>query len=181
MPKKGHKRTEVFKAKARAATCKHLGVPVDPVERFWFKVDVRGPDECHPWAGSAHTVNGVRRAKFWFEGKNRNAARVMWQLERGPIPANICVLHTCDNPMCVNINHLFLGDSTTNTRDMMVKGRVCRRECHPRAKLNSEKVKEIHRLYATGEYTYKELAQRFDVTKYHIGKVIRGKAWAHVV
>ncbi|MGH8653326.1 MAG: HNH endonuclease signature motif containing protein [Gammaproteobacteria bacterium] len=51
------------------------------------------------------------------------AHRVIWEEERGPIPANLCVLHKCDNPTCINIDHLFLGTIADNNHDMTIKRR----------------------------------------------------------
>jgi len=56
--------------------------------------------------------------------KVNGAHRVSWELHHGPILKNLCVLHTCDIPACVNPNHLFLGTKWDNIHDAMKKGRA---------------------------------------------------------
>lgn len=59
------------------------------------------------------TLNGIRIY----------AHRAAWEQAHGPIPAGMCVCHRCDNPPCVNVDHLFLGTITDNNRDSFLKGR----------------------------------------------------------
>jgi len=88
------------------------------VDRFWEKVDMRG--HCWEWT-AAKTSCGYGRFKV--EGKTVGAHRVSYELHYGEIPEEMCVLHTCDTPPCVNPEHLFLGTPTDNNRDRDQKGR----------------------------------------------------------
>lgn len=63
------------------------------------------------------------RGVAWYNGKNMTAPRMVWTQCEGPIPAGMQVLHTCDNPGCVNPAHLWLGTRSDNMRDMTRKGR----------------------------------------------------------
>lgn len=72
------------------------------VDRFWAKVDRRGPDECWPWVGKRNEAYG----RFMVDGQFRPAHRVSYELLRGPIPAGLQIDHLCRNPRCVNPAHL---------------------------------------------------------------------------
>jgi hypothetical protein len=96
-------------------------------ERFWPKVDRSGgPDACWPWTA---TVRSDGYGMIDVGGKMVGAHRVSWEIANGPIPVGgdyhgTCVLHRCDNPLCVNPSHLFLGTNDDNTKDRDAKGRA---------------------------------------------------------
>ena len=98
-------------------------------DRFWSKVDKAGPvpvhrpdlGPCWLWTGSPNH-NGYGRGYFF--GQNMGAHRVSWIINRGKIPFRKQVLHFCDNPPCVNPNHLWVGSQRDNFRDMVTKGRA---------------------------------------------------------
>lgn len=92
---------------------------VDQRTRFYAKV--QQGEGCWLWQGARHQQGGY--GLFNFDGKLQVASRVMWQLERGPIPDGLHVLHTCDNPPCVNPAHLFVGSAAENAQDRGRKGR----------------------------------------------------------
>jgi hypothetical protein len=92
-----------------------------PQERFWAKVDKSAGDaECWPWtAGRNRHGYGL----YAFEGKTILANRGLWILLHGAVPEGRFVLHHCDNPPCVNPEHLYLGTQAENMRDLVVRGR----------------------------------------------------------
>jgi hypothetical protein len=95
-------------------------------ERFWSKVNKNGPTMPHMttacWAWTATRIQGGY-GRLGLNRKHHLAHRVAWEMANGSVPAGLDVLHRCDNPPCVNVEHLFLGTQADNTADMIAKGR----------------------------------------------------------
>ena len=90
--------------------------------RFWDKV-VRRRSGCWEWIGTRNRKGGYGRLKFG--GKMAMAHRVAKELATGIAPGDLCVLHHCDNPPCVNPAHLYFGTRADNARDCVSRGRHC--------------------------------------------------------
>lgn len=143
---------------------------------------------CSLWLGaSSETGYGYIKVA----GAARLAHRTAWESQNGKIPSGLCVLHRCDNPACVNVDHLFLGVHAENMADMAKKGRSCsgdrngsrsrpermrRGDTHARAKLTTPNVLSIR----SSTETARALALRFGVTACQIRLIRNGKSWAHI-
>lgn len=132
------------------------------------------------WNWSASTISkGYGQCNVRYL-KERFAHRVSFRAFKGEIPAGTDVLHTCDNRLCVNPSHLFLGSKKDNAQDMKAKGRHLYGERNTEAKLTEKQVLQIHRLYKSGKFSTYKLADRFRVVQGTIWKILKGQRWAHV-
>jgi hypothetical protein len=129
------------------------------MQRFWDKVAIGQPNECWPWT-RAKTRDGYGSFGA-YKGISVLAHRAAWEIQNGPIPDGMYVLHRCDNPPCVNPLHLFLGTQADNVADCSKKGR---RNQSRWKKLSPEKRQEIRDLYATGSYSLAALGRKYGVS-----------------
>lgn len=108
--------------------------------------------------------------------KVRRGNRLMWELVHGPIPEGMHVLHTCDNRLCLNPEHLFLGTCRSNMEDKVAKGRQIKGTDHPKAKLSNEDVRSIR----FDKRTQSLIAKEYGVHQTLISAIKTGKIWRHV-
>lgn len=149
-------------------------------ERFWMLVAVGAPDACWEWRGQL-SRDGYGRFRVG-EGRSR-AHRVAHELSNGPIPGGLCVCHHCDNRLCCNPAHLWLGTNEENMADMVAKGRAARLqgENSPHPKLTNAAVLEIRRVAVGGNRPADaELGIRFGVCEETVRKARIGATWKHV-
>jgi len=90
------------------------------------------------------------------------------------------VCHECDNPECVNPDHLFLGCNQDNYEDKCDKGRQANGERHGRSKLNQAQIIEIRERYKNEKITQAQLGLEYGVAQTTLGYIIRNKIWTHV-
>lgn len=147
------------------------------MERFSAKV--HKSDSCWIWCG-ARNNNGY--GVFRVRGRNYLAHRYAYANDLDYPPKTFEVLHSCDNPRCVNPDHLRLGTHADNMRDSATKGRMSRThqvtgERHGMSKLTADQVAEIRRLRSSGQ-THRAIGKQFGVSHAAIGYIVRGKSWA---
>lgn len=147
-------------------------------DRFWAKVDPTG--ECWEWM--AHRNNHGYGQFTVQKGVFYTAHNVSYALTHGPIPAGMNICHRCDNPPCVNPDHLFIGTQSDNAHDMFAKGRAIRTRGTDRhnAVLTEDVVRAIRN---AGRYRglIKDLSSEYGVSTTTIRAVRTGKKWRHVV
>lgn len=131
---------------------------------------------CWLWIGYyyGHGCGGFQFANAGI--RLSKASRVAWALYRGPIPDGLCVLHRCDNPACVNPDHLFLGTNADNMADKMAKGRQAKGERLNRANLTEDHVRAIH----ADTRTYREIAGDYRIGQTAVCEIKRGVWWKHL-
>jgi hypothetical protein len=152
----------------------------DIFTRFWGHVNKAGavvrPElgPCWEWIGK---LDKDGYGRFLVHRKVVLGHRWIWAELFGA--TDLCILHRCDNRICVRPAHLFKGTRAENMADKVAKGRQAIGAQYPQAVLNEAKVREIRRLRATG-ITIREVAEAVGVNPGTTYDVIRGRRWVHV-
>lgn len=151
--------------------------PLAVTDRFFAKLDRSGgQNACHIWTAGTYR-NGY--GMFWTSGRQKvRAHRFAYELAFGRIPHGNHVCHRCDEPLCCNPAHLFVGTDAENMADMVSKGRQARGSRRPDALLNERQVRHILRL--KGRLTRREIGEAFGVSYRTIGNIHERRSWRHV-
>lgn len=159
--------------------------------KFWSRVNKNGSVQTHCrklgacWEWTDATCKG--RAVFNIKAEHFYSSRISWWMHFGQIPPGQQVLHKCDNPLCVNPDHLFLGTQAENMRDMIKKGRnvaVIKPGYAPRgmksgnAKLTDAIVLEIRALCTTQNCA--AVGRILGINRHQVWSVHRRKSWSHL-
>lgn len=129
---------------------------------------------CWEWPGR-------RNDKGYAQIGSVSGYRHAFELFHGEIPNGLHVCHRCDNPPCVNPDHLFLGTHVDNMKDCTAKGRRAKGESSGAAKLTEDEVVQIRKMRFNGGFTLKEIGARFRITHEAVRQICAGNTWKHVV
>ena len=136
-------------------------------ERFWSHVDKT--NECWLWTGCSISKG---YGHFWRGKTSEKSHRVSYILSNGSIPKGMFICHTCDNPPCVNPEHLYAGTCSQNSIDMVSRNR---------SKSQKLKVSDIPVIISLNDtLNYREISEIYGVNPITIGDIFRGETWSHV-
>lgn len=146
-------------------------------DRFWSSVALTAnPDRCWNWQkklskkGYGHVILPNRITV--------KAHRAAWFLVKGVFP-ELCLLHSCDNPQCVNPNHLREGTRVDNNADKMERRRQAKGETCARSKTTESNVREIRQKASAG-WLNTQLAKTYGLSPSAIGRIVNRGTWGHV-
>jgi hypothetical protein len=149
------------------------------LERLLSKTQIDPVTGCWNWTASKDT-HGYGHLRH--QGRIRLAHRFSYELHCGPVPEGMQVCHKCDNRVCLNPDHLFIGTWRDNMLDKLAKGRQSRARQYgnknPAAKLSEADIIAIRR--AKGSVLQKDLALKYGVDRAHISQIQSGKRWGHL-
>lgn len=149
-----------------------------PIAERWAK-HIRRGEGCWEWT-AYRDPNGYGRMGGSEPRTVILAHRASWEIHFGPIPDNLDVLHTCDNPPCSRPDHLFLGTALDNMRDASTKNRTTKGERANAAKLTAGQVLAIRARYAAGGISHQALADAYGVARESVSDLIRRETWKHL-
>ena len=131
------------------------------------------------WIVASHKPGKNGYPRLTYKGKVDTASRVMYQIVNGNIPKGLFVLHTCDNRMCINPDHLYLGTFYQNMYDMVKRNRQNRGEDRPSAKLTNKNVLTIRKLLLKG-ISCIEIRKLFNISRQSITDIKMNRTWKHI-
>ena len=146
-------------------------------KRFWALVDKASSErDCWNWTGY---VNFGGYGRIRWGGKKVLAHRAAWRLKYGSEPS-LLLLHSCDNPKCVNTDHLREGSHKDNANDRQARNRTAKGSKVARAVLHETDVMKIKQLLSQNTMTQTKIGQMFGVGRAAIVKINTGFTWKHV-
>lgn len=146
------------------------------IHRRFKKYYTESSSGCWNWTAS---IQNSGYGKFRVGDKMMSSHRVSYLIYKGEIPENMNVCHKCDNKLCVNPDHLFLGSQADNIRDKIKKGRQTNGEKAWNAKLTKTQVKVIREAHKNG-FQMKQIRDYFKISWTSISNIINKKRWGHV-
>lgn len=156
-----------------------MPVATPTMDRIARRVRVNFATGCVEWQGARSAGYGMMVVGSRSDGSRRHdrVSRIMWRETFGPIPSGMSVLHSCDNPPCVNPMHLFLGTQKDNVMDAIRKGRMKfpkngRGERSHRCRWTDAQIAEVRERVRSGE-TQCSVARSMGISQGHVSMVVR--------
>lgn len=149
----------------------------EQVEYFLAALETAKPGDCMIWPYS-RSWNG--RGKVYINGKTLGAHRVACEHRHGPPPSpDHEAAHNCGkgHEGCFSPFHVRWATPAENQADRLIHGTMCRGNTSARSLLTEDQVREVRHLYATGEYSQRQLAEQFGVARRTIGAMTDGQNW----
>jgi len=149
--------------------------PEKRIKAFWKKVAISSPDTCWLWKAASYTN---QYGTFWNGFAQVGAHVFSFIISKGPVPTGHYVCHKCDNPKCVNPDHLFVDKPKGNQQDMLRKGRANKShsEHHPKTKLTPEQVRSIR----CDTRPLRAIAQTYQIRSSTVFYIRSGKHWKYL-
>ena len=144
--------------------------------RFWAKVDKGVDSDCWTWTG---TTDPHGYGTIYFNQKARKATHVVWFLTHGVWPKQ-WMLHSCDNPPCVNPKHLREGTHRNNVDDKVKRGRQPKGEALNRGHITDADVRAMRARYQPYKCTLKMLATEYRISTRQVWDIVHIVKWVHV-
>ncbi len=161
--------------------CQHPKRHLSIADRFFDLVGAKTETGCIHWNGPIDKTKGYGSFHATIAGKKPlGAHRISYELMVGPIPKGLYVLHRCDNRICINPTHLFLGTHLDNIADCNAKGRQARGEKQGNSKLTTDDIHEIRRRCQNGE-SQRSIAELFGVRQSAISRIFLRIDWKHII
>jgi hypothetical protein len=153
---------------------RRIGISTE--HRFSTSYEVNPVSGCWEWLGAC---NSKGYGRMWLKPRVVQAHRYSLATYTGKALRKMSALHHCDNPRCVNPEHLFAGTQRDNVVDCYRKGRKLRAGKHPNARLEPGDIPVIKQLRANG-FTYRAIAARYSMSVAAIYKICIDRAWTHI-
>jgi len=163
------------------------------IDRFWSYVNVAGANDCWTWtAAKTKTGYGYFNIRLNDQYQQIGAHKVSLIIQNISIPKGMVVMHTCDNPSCVNPNHLQLGTYKDNSRDMIEKKRNThlRGEKHIHAVITDDIARKIKSEVIiltdipgrkTKKTNFSQVAKKYNVRRHIVESIAYNLAWKHII
>lgn len=146
--------------------------PAEP--RFWQNVTISDSACCWEWKGALRNGYGV----FSVNGKITYAHRYSYKLVYNQIKEGLCVLHKCNNRLCVNPSHLYIGTKQDNANDKVNSNRQIKGGQSKLSKLTEQQVREIKEY--KGKLSLRKIANLYKVHHWTIGRILNNINWKHL-